>query len=75
MKFIHTISNEPARTGEIIDKCRGCKYALIVEGENVEGGGILFCTKFFDFPIKRLRVVHIPSKVRYTFTEKFWCEV
>jgi len=74
-RFIHVIANERARTGEVLDKCRGCPDAVIIAGENVEKGEILFCLRHWDFPVKRMRVIHIPSKTRYVFTEKFWCEV
>jgi len=75
MKLVGVVSDdEKARTGDVLLQCKNCNHALLVEGSNVEKGAILFCRKFFDFPVKFKRVVFIPSRVRFSFTEKFWCE-
>jgi len=74
MKLVVEVSDERARTGDYLPQCEGCKYALLIEGENVDKGAILFCMKFFDFPVKFLRVKYIPSKVEVSFTKKSWCE-
>jgi len=73
MKVLASISQERGRTGNILEQCKDCEYAFIADGEYVDGE-ILFCLKFFDFPEKFIRVTHIPSRVRYSFTERFWCE-
>jgi hypothetical protein len=73
-EFIHEMTSKPARTGEVIDSCRDCPHALIVDGDNVEGGEILFCKKFFDFPVRRIKVVFIPDRIRIKYTEKRYCK-
>lgn len=75
MKHVMVLSyDEIARTGDYLPQCEGCPHAVLIEGDNVENGVILFCKKFFDFPVKFLRVKYIPSKVEVSFTTKFWCE-
>ena len=74
MKFVYVITDEYMKTGQIIDKCIGCEHALIVEGDNVEPGGILFCRKFFDFPVKRIKVRFIPDRTTVKYTEIFYCD-
>jgi hypothetical protein len=46
MKFVRVISSEPARTGEILNKCKECKNAALIEGDEIEGKSILFCLLF-----------------------------